>query len=126
MFKKKDHAMLEEAYRKVLMNEISSEMPPEEEPSEQGGEENSKRESLINAIKGASETGDMDSLKRNVAELNALLNGSMPPDDYEIEEPQKTGGNEGTERYLSKKEKSAQHKSDFLINRMNLKPGKDF
>ena len=35
MFKKKDHAMLEEAYNKVLMNEISSELPPEEEGSEE-------------------------------------------------------------------------------------------
>jgi hypothetical protein len=123
MFKKKDHVTLEEAYNKVLMNEISSELPPEEEDDQEGG---SDRDALIAAIKGASEVGDMESLKRNVAELNALLNGNMPSDDYEIEEPQSSGGNEGTGKYISNKEKSSQHKSDFLINRMNLKPGKDF
>ena len=127
MFKKKDHAMLEEAYNKVLMNEISSELPPEEDGSEESHQEGgSNRESLIAAIKGANEVGDMESLKKSVAELNALLNGNLPQDDYEIEEPQSTGGNEGTGQYISKKDRSAQHKNDFLINRMNLKPGKDF
>ena len=69
MFKKKDHAMLEEAYNKVLMNEISSELPPEEEGSEESHQEGgSNRESLIAAIKGANEVGDMESLKKSVAE----------------------------------------------------------
>jgi hypothetical protein len=127
MIKKKDHAMLEEAYSKVLMNEIHAEFPEYEDESEDSGSD--KIKALIAAISGASEVGDKESLKRNVEELNRHLNGGSSDDndlDFETEEPQTMGGNEGTGKYISNKEKSAQHKNDFLINRMNLKPGKDF
>jgi hypothetical protein len=129
MFKKKDHAMLEEAYNKVLMNEIHAEFPPDE--NSEHGDENSYINHHIDDIKHAMEMGDIETAKSLIEVLNAKVNGgsnSSSDDDvdFEDEEPQSTGGNEGTGEYISNKDRSAQHKSDFLINRMNLKPGKDF
>jgi len=122
MIKKKDHALLEEAYAKVMLSEITSELPEEEG----NNEDTSKIDSLISAMNEAHKAGDMDSLKRTIAELNVVLHidTAMPDDDYEFEEPQSSAG--GTGKYISNKEKSKQAQDDFLINRMNLKPGKDF
>ena len=118
--------MLEEAYSKVLMNEINAEFPEHEDES--GEHSSDEIKSLISAIQGASEVGDKESLKRSVEQLNRLVNGESSDSDidFEDEEPQSTGGNEGTGHYVSNKQKSADHKTDFYINRMNLKPGKDF
>jgi hypothetical protein len=129
MFKKKDHAMLEEAYAKVMMNEINSEMPMEDEPEGKNYDVeiiNHFLEDISDAVK----TGDIEKAKSLIEILNIKMNGennSNSNDDLDLdEEPQSTGGNEGTGKYISKKQKSADHKTDFYINRMNLKPGKDF
>jgi hypothetical protein len=123
MIKKKDHALLEEAYAKVMLSEITSELP--EDPENNNKEDTSKIDSLIAAMNEAHGAGDMDSLKRTIAELNVVLHidSGMPDDDYEFEEPQSSGG---TGQYISNKQKSKEAQNDFLINRMNLKPGKDF
>jgi len=113
---KKQPSLLEaydQVYSKKVINEIHAEFPPEED------HDKVKRDELVTAIQGASEAGDMDSLKRAVEELQGLLGG-----DIEGEEPQSSSADTG--RYLSKKDQSKKHKEDFLIQRMNLKPGKDF
>jgi hypothetical protein len=121
MFKKKDHAMLEEAYNKVLMNEIHAEFPPDDEDKDEHedldltGEER-KWVDLLHRLNDAIN----DQQYHNATDI---MKGFLQSED---EEPQSTGGNEGTGQYISNKDRSAQYKSDFLINRMNLKPGKDF
>jgi hypothetical protein len=132
MFKKKDHAMLEEAYAKVMMNEIHSNVPMDDEPENfpggDGGESHhSNIENLCDQLKQAIKYGEVVAADGIMTKLQKYINNSKSSDsDLELEEPQSTGGNEGTGRYISNKQKSAEHKTDFYINRMNLKPGEDF
>lgn len=126
MFKKKDHAMLEEAYAKVMMNEITMGDGPEDEGRDEhedldlSGDER-KWLNLLHSLNDAIN----DQQYHNAKEImKSFLHAENSLEDEE--EPQSTGGNEGTGRYISNKQKSAEHKTDFYINRMNMKPGEDF
>jgi hypothetical protein len=127
MFKKKDHAMLEEAYSKVMMNEIHSNVPMDEGDGEGDDNKESISHDFIVRLQGALEVGDYEALKRVTNEFSSFLGDGGAGDDFgHEEEPQSHGGNQGTGHYVSNKQKSKERSEDFLINRMNLKPGKDF
>jgi hypothetical protein len=124
MLKRKEEEMIYEMYAKKVINEISSEMPFDEEPEAQGERSLKKDEAeqFIIRIKGAVEVEDFDAVKNIVkAFYNFLNDGEQPEEaDYSHAEPHHEE-DQGTGRYLSKKQQSSDFKTNHLIDRMGLK-----
>jgi hypothetical protein len=111
-----DHNLILEAYNKVL-NEIQD-MSPEE------GSENKEKtcHDFIQELQNKFFANDYDALAQTVKAFDKYLTTGQTHQSHD-EEPFED--KQGTGQYISNKQKSQDHKNDFMINRMNMKVPKD-
>ena len=106
-----DHNLILEAYNKVI-NEIQD-MSPED-----GSEKKEKTcHDFIQELQNKFFASDYEGLTQTVKAFDKYLSTGQTHQTNDEEQ--------GTGQYISNKQKSKEHKDDFLVSRMNMKFPKD-